>query len=63
MATEVEHGQTVEWSMQWLQNILKFKGQYLEAQCQGIKSPLRAIMLQIFSTAQFFDSSLAKVVN
>jgi hypothetical protein len=63
MATEVEHGRHVEWSMTWLQNILKFKGQYLQEQSNGLKSPLRAILLQIFSSAQFFDASLAKVVN
>ena len=30
IAVEVEHGKNVEWSMTWLQNILKFKGQYIQ---------------------------------
>jgi hypothetical protein len=49
--------------MVWLQNILKFKGQYLQQQAGGFKSPLRALLLEIFSQVQFYDSSLARVVN
>ena len=51
IAHEIETGRHVEWSMTWLQNILKFKGQYLQEQCSGYKSPLRALLLQIFSSA------------
>jgi periodic tryptophan protein 2 len=29
MAKEIEKGPHVEWSMIWLKNILKYKGQYL----------------------------------
>jgi len=49
--------------MVWLQNILKFKGQYLQQQAGGFKSPLRALLLEIFSQIQFYDSSLARVVS
>lgn len=63
IGTEVEKGAHVEWSMTWLTNLLKFKGEFLQKQADGVKSPIRAIMLQIFSSTQFFDQSLTRVVN
>ena len=49
--------------MSWIQNILKFKGQFIQSQSDGVKSPIRAILLKIYSSVQFYDQSLSKVIN
>jgi len=64
MAVEIEHGRQIHWAMLWLQNILKFHGAKLGSDSVATqKSPLRALLLRIFSSLQFMDTSLAKLNN
>ena len=64
MASEIEQGRQIHWAMLWLQNILKFHGAKLSsASIATQKSPLRALLLRIFSSLQFMDTSLAKLNN
>ena len=64
MAVEIEQGRQVHWAMLWLQDILKFHGAKLgSASVATQKSPLRALLLRIFSSLQFMDTSLAKLNN
>ena len=48
--------------MLWLESILKYHGEKF-SQLKALQSPLRSCLLQIFSSLQFFDTSLSRVCN
>ena len=64
MAVEIEQGRHIHWAMLWLENILKFHGSKLSSGSVATqKSPLRALLLRIFASLQFIDTSFAKLNN
>ena len=62
ISEEIEQRRDIHWVMVWLQNILKFHGQKM-TNLSTKKTPLRALLLRIFSSLQFVDTSLAKLNN
>jgi len=63
LATEIESSQHVEWAMIWINNVVRFHGAKLQNtdEITSQKTPLRALMLRILSSLQFYNESLSKV--
>ena len=62
ISREIDRCSDVEWSMVWLQNVLKYHGETLSKLCSA-KSPTRSLLLQIHSSLQFFEQSFGKVCS